>query len=41
MTDFEKKIMSSRLDIDIQTDVDDFLSRIYIRVSESENNRKK
>ena len=40
MTDFEKKIMSSRLDIDIQTDVDDFLSRIYIRVSESETNRK-
>ena len=39
MTDFEKKIMSSRLDIDIQTDVDDFLYRVYIRVSESETNR--
>ena len=40
MTDFEKQIMSFRLDIDIQTDVDDFLSRVYIRVSESETNRK-
>ena len=40
MTDFEKEIMSSRIDIDTQTDVDDFLSRIHIRVSESETNRK-
>ena len=40
MTDFEKQIMSFRLDINIQTDVDDFLSRVYIRVSESETNRK-
>ena len=40
MTDFEKQIMSSCLDIDIQTDVDDFLSRVHIRVSESETNHK-
>ena len=40
MTDFEKEIMSSRIDIDTQTNVDDFLSRIHIRVSESETNRK-
>ena len=40
MTDFEQKLINSRLEDPRDTNVDDFLSRLHNRVVESEQNRQ-